>query len=247
VQWDPSPIETTTAPAPGLPGVMTAFVGYGVAVGLAIAVVGVLVALDRPGGRTAALVLSEIGLWGGLVGACVVVSRRRGTGSVIRDFDYRFRWIDLGFGLAGAVAGRLVSAAFVAPLPVASRRLRDVDKSVLGDATHGAWAWVALIVITCVGAPLVEELFFRGLLQTRLVGRFGVVPGIAGASLLFGAAHLINWQGPSTFAYAWAVAGGGLVLGTMRHLTGRLGPGVIAHAIFNALAVLAVALLSHYG
>ena len=244
VQWDPDPVEDAIAVAPGLPGVVTAFVGYGVAVGLSLAIIGVLVALDRPGGRTAAIALSELGLWGGLVGACVVVSRRRGTGSLIRDFDYHFRWIDLGFGVAGAVAGRLVSAAFVAPLPVSARRLKDVDKSIFHDATHGAVAWTVLIVVTCIGAPLVEELFFRGLLQTRLVGRFGVVPGIVAASLLFGAAHMIAWRGADTFVYAWAVAGGGLVLGTMRYLTGRLGPGIVAHALFNAIALLAVALLA---
>jgi membrane protease YdiL (CAAX protease family) len=44
--------------------------------------------------------------------------------------------------------------------------------------------------------------------------------------------------------YAWAVVGGGVVLGTLRYLTGRLGPGIIAHAFFNAQAVLAVAFLS---
>jgi hypothetical protein len=247
VQWDPGPLEAVVEASPGLPGVVTAFVGYGVAVALSIGIVAALVALDRPGGRPAALVLSELGLWGGLIGACVLVSRRRGTGSLIRDFDFRFRWIDLGFGLAGAVAGRLVSAAMVAPVPVASRRLRDLDRSIFRDATHGTTAWIVLIAVTCIGAPLVEELFFRGLLQTRLIGRFGVVPGIVGASLLFGAAHMIAWQGVDTFVYAWAVAGGGLVLGTMRYLTGRLGPGIVAHAIFNGMAMLAIALLSRYG
>jgi membrane protease YdiL (CAAX protease family) len=154
------------------------------------------------------VVVSQLGLWIGLFAACLLVSRRRGTGSVLRDFDFRFRWVDLGYGLAGAVAGRLVSAAFA-----------------------------------CIGAPLIEELFFRGLLQTRLVGRFGVVPGIAVASLLFGAAHMINWQGIDTFTYAWAIAGGGLVLGVIRHVTGRLGPAIVAHAIFNAIALLAIAFL----
>src|SRR5207249_3966943 len=81
-----------------------------------------------------------------------------------------------------------------------------------------------------VGAPLVEELFFRGLLQPRLVTLVGPVPGIVATSCLFGAAHLIAWQGPITLAYALSVAGGGLVLGALRHLSGRLGPSTVAHA-----------------
>ena len=100
-----------------------------------------------------------------------------------------------------------------------------------------------VVLVVCVGAPLVEELFFRGLLQPRLVGLLGVVPGIVAASCLFGAAHLIAWQGPITLAYALGVAGGGLVLGTLRYLTGRLGPSTVAHALFNAEALLAVAFL----
>ena len=115
---------------------------------------------------------------------------------------------------------------------------------MLQDATDSSWGWVVLILLTCVGAPLVEELFFRGLLQTRLVGRFGPVAGIVGASLVFGAAHLIAWDGLMTLAYGWSIAGGGLVLGMMRHYSGRLGPPIVAHAFFNAVAMIALATLT---
>jgi membrane protease YdiL (CAAX protease family) len=243
VQWDPGPLEEHVEVGPGLPGLVAALLGALVGLGLSIAVVVVLDALDRPGDDTEAMVLSQLGLWSGLVGACIWVSWRRGTGSIFRDFDFRFRWADLGYGAAGAVAGRLVSAAFAAPLPVSARRLRDLDRSAFGDQTP----WLVLVVITCVGAPLIEELFFRGLLQTRLVGRLGVVPGIAVASVLFGAAHMINWQGVDTFVYAWAIVGGGLVLGIIRHVTGRLGPAIVAHAIFNGIAMVLIALLGGSG
>jgi membrane protease YdiL (CAAX protease family) len=244
VQWDPDPVESLVAVSPGLAGVVTGLVGYALAVGLSVAAVGVLVLLDRPGGDAAATVVSQLGLWTGLIAACALVSHRRGTGSILRDFGFRFRWVDIGFGFAGAIAGRVVSAAFAAPLPVSARRLRDIDDAAFVDDPHGMAAWIILIVITCVGAPLVEELFFRGLLQTRLVGRYGAVTGIGVASLLFGAAHMINWQGVDSFVYAWAIAGGGLVLGLLHHLTGRLGPAIMAHALFNAMAMVAIALLT---
>ena len=243
VQWDLEPLEEQVEVGPGLPGLVAALLGAVGGVALSIAVIVVLDVLDRPGDDTQAMVLSQLGLWTGLIGACVWVSWRRGTRSIFRDFDFRFRWADLGYGAAGAVAGRLVSAAFAAPLPVSARRLRDLDRSAFGDQTP----WLVLILITCVGAPLIEELFFRGLLQTRLVGRLGVVPGIAVASVLFGAAHMINWQGVDTFVYAWAIVGGGLVLGVIRHVTGRLGPAIVAHAIFNGIAMLLIALLGASG
>jgi membrane protease YdiL (CAAX protease family) len=55
---------------------------------------------------------------------------------------------------------------------------------------------------------------------------------------------MINWQGIDTFAYAWAIAGGGLVLGIIRQVSGRLGPGIVAHSMFNAIALIVFALLN---
>jgi membrane protease YdiL (CAAX protease family) len=229
---------------PGLPGLGVAAVGLVASGALAVGIAAWLSAAGDPGGRPAALVLSELGLWGALVSSCVFVSRRRGTGSLVRDYAFRFRWIDLGFGLAGSIVGRVLAGMAVAPIPFPSKSLRDADRTILsGDATHGAMAWTVVILVTCVGAPLIEELFFRGLVQTRLVGRFGPVIGIVAASVVFGSAHLLSWAGPESLAYAWAVAFGGLVLGTIRHLTGRLGPGIVAHALFNLQAVLVAAWL----
>lgn len=244
VQWDEEPVETAVTVEPGLPGIRIAFASYAVAVGLSLLVGLILVWRDRPGGRPTLLAATAVALWSALVAGCVVVSRRRGTGSMVRDFAFRFRWIDLGFGLAGSLVGRLMAGLFVALIPFPSRSLREADRAVFGESTHGAFAWTVVVIVTCVGAPLIEELFFRGLVQTRLVGRYGPIMGISVASVLFGAAHLIAWNGVMTFAYAWAVVGGGVVLGTLRYLTGRLGPAIVAHALFNAQAVIAVALLT---
>ena len=244
VQWDAAPVEARVPVEPGLRGIGVAALGCALAAALAVGIAAWLSAAGDPGGRPAALALSELGLWSGLVGACVFVSRRRGTGSLIRDYAFRFRWIDLAFGLAGSLVGRLMAGVAMAPIPFPARSLRDADRKVLGAHTHGVMAWTVLVLITCVGAPLIEELFFRGLVQTRLVGRLGPVPGVVLASLLFGAAHLLAWAGPESLAYAWAIAVAGLVLGTLRYFTGRLGPGIVAHAMFNAQALLLVALLT---
>ena len=242
VGWDDVPTDEDT-PSPGVPGMGVALLGTAIGLALAFGIGAWLDAADTPGGRAAELGLSSLGLWAGLVGACVYVSRRRGTGSLVRDYGFRFRWGDLGLGVAGAVAGRMVAAFVLIPIPFPSQKLSDVDRQVLNDGIHGALAWTVLVVVVCVGAPFVEELYFRGLLQTRLVGRFGVVPGIVGTSLLFGAAHLVAWNGPLTLAYGWSIAGGGVVLGTIRHVSGRLGPAIAAHAFFNVVAIVALAVL----
>lgn len=244
VGWDPAPLDEPVLDEVGLPGLATALVGALMGIALAFAVGAVLDAADHPGGRAAEIGLSSLGLWAGLVGACIAVSTRRGTGSIFRDFGFRFRWIDLGLGLATALAARLAAVMVLAPVPLfPTRSLNEVDESIFEDGVHGATAWTVLVLVTCVGAPLVEELFFRGLLQTRLVTRFGPTIGIGLASLVFGSAHLIAWDGPYTLAYGWAIAGAGLVFGLARHLSGRLGTAIAAHAAFNAQAMLVLALI----
>ena len=243
VEWDPPPAAEVAPEPPGVPGLGVALLGTAIGLALGFAVSAGLSAADEPGGDPAELGLSALALWAGLIGACLYVSRRRGTGSLVRDFGLRFTKADVGLGLAGAVVGRIVAASILLPIPFPTRSLNDVDEEVLQGGTRGALGWLVLVLVACVGAPLAEELFFRGLLQTRLVGRLGAVGGITVTSLLFGAAHLVAWDGIETLAYGWSIAGGGLVLGTLRHVSGRLGTAIVAHALFNAVAMLVLALL----
>ena len=242
VEWAPPPAPPGPTPT-SLPGLGSAAVGFVVGAGLGVLVQVILWALGRPGGVVVALGLSELGLWGGLVGAVWFVSRRRGSGSLRRDFFLRGRAVDLAFGLAGSLAGRAMATAAATPFSVfLLHQHRSVDQQTFQRVTNGAAGWAVLVLVTCVGAPVVEELFFRGLVQTRLVARWGPVQGIAVTSVLFGAAHLIGWAGPISLLYAWSIAAAGLALGTLRHLTGRLGTSMAAHALFNAQAMLLVAL-----
>jgi membrane protease YdiL (CAAX protease family) len=235
-QWDAAPVTPTVDRAPGLPGIGVAVAAYVLGVAGAF---GVHAALDAS--PATELVVSSLALWAGLLGAVAIVSSRRGTGSVVADFAFRFRWSDLGFGIAASLVGRLLAGYAVSPFPL-PRTPRGNGPSIF-DGQKTTTVWIILVFVVCIGAPLVEELFFRGLVQRRLIGRLGVVPGIAVASLLFGAAHLIAWSGPVTLAYAWAVAAGGLVLGASYHASGRLGTSIVAHAVFNAQALVAIAIL----
>jgi hypothetical protein len=238
VAFDPVPAEPLS---PGLPGITVALVGYGGGVGLSVLVGWWLSRLEPGVSRATEIGVSSLALWVGLLGAVTYVSGRRGTGSIVHDFGFRIRWADLGFGLAGAIVGRIVAGIAITPLPIFDRDLGEGnDRTVFDGATTDGRSWVIIILVVCVGAPLVEELFFRGLLQSRLVGRHGLVVGILLSSLLFGAAHLIAWDGPLTFVYAWAIAAGGIVLGATYHYSRRLGAAIVAHALFNAAALLAV-------
>lgn len=245
VEWDPVPIQEPVASRlPGLPSMGIALTSFALGVGLSYAVLEILRAEGKPGGVGAELVLSELALWAPLVAACLWVSTRRGQRSLVRDFGLRFRPIDIGLGLAGSIAARSTESVAILPVSVFHASYHGPSESVFQKFLAGSWGWVVLALVVCVGAPLVEELFFRGLIQTRLVGRVGPVVGIGITSVLFGAAHLIGWVGPITLVYALGIAGGGVALGTIRHITGRLGTSMVAHSLFNAQALLALALVS---
>ena len=91
-------------------------------------------------------------------------------------------------------------------------------------------------VLACFGAPIVEELFFRGLVQTVLMRNLGTTPAIIVQAVLFGLAH---FQPGMTFNQAAIRCGTvmvlGLVNGCLRANTGRLGAGIVAHATYNTI------------
>ena len=174
------------------------------------------------------VVAALVARWVGLAGTALVASRLKGTGSLAEDFGLRVEGRDVVPGLAVGLASQYLLLPLVY-LPV---RLLDPDADVSGEARRlfdladgGGLALLVLCVV--VGAPLVEELFYRGLCQRALDRRFGAVWAVVGSSLFFGVTHLQPLQ------LLGLVAFGG-VLGVLAQRTGRLGPGLVAHMAFNA-------------
>lgn len=89
--------------------------------------------------------------------------------------------------------------------------------------------WIGAIVL----APIAEELFFRGLLQTWLVNVLGSrCAAIALASLVFGAIHFGQ---PHAVAALFVLS---VLMGYAYERTGSLWPSVMIHAAFNAKTLL---------
>jgi len=216
-------------------------VGLAIAFALSILFVLPLLLLGHPGGNLALLVVSEAGLWTGLFGTCLITSRRYGTGNVRTDFRLRFRWIDLLIGFVGAIVARCFAALVLVPFIHVFQKAGNPDHSLDAVTRLGASGWTVLIVLSCVGAPLFEELFFRGLLQGQLVERFGPGIAIAVTACVFGAAHIANDPGIAGLLLALSVGAAGVVLGVVRHFTARLGSSIATHALFNVTAIVALA------
>jgi membrane protease YdiL (CAAX protease family) len=185
-------------------------------------------------------VASLIGLWIGLGGGAVYVSRRRGSGDPAKDFGLRLRWpSDVGIGLFAGLASQYVLIPilylpFEQIFPNVRHRLETPAKQDTAGV-HGGLQVTLLFLLLAVGAPVVEELFFRGLLQRALARRLGRGVAVLGSAVVFGLAHFELLQLPALILF-------GVVLALLADRTGRLGPGIVAHAVFNAATVLTLTL-----
>jgi membrane protease YdiL (CAAX protease family) len=180
--------------------------------------------------------VAQIGLWFGLLGAPYLAARFKGNG-MRRDFGVWARPFDL---LLGTICGWVGQVAILSIVYVPLQWFTDISAEEfsepaqeMADKATGIGGVVLLVLIVGIGAPIVEEIFYRGLLQRSLIRRLGVGWGIALASILFGAAHLQLLQFP-------ALALAGALFGILAHRAGRLGPAIVAHVVFNLTAVVAL-------
>ncbi|MFM8415649.1 MAG: lysostaphin resistance A-like protein [Planctomycetota bacterium] len=96
------------------------------------------------------------------------------------------------------------------------------------------WAVGLVLASAVVAAPLVEELFFRRILQGWLETRLPQADGL-GAITISAAAFALAHQGQG-LAYV-PLFPLGLVLGILAHRTGSIVPCILLHALFNAVSV----------
>ena len=174
-----------------------------------------------------------VGLWLGFVGLPVFLARRKGSGSLALDYGASVEGNDVGIGIAAGLASQLIL------MPLLYIPLRELLPDTFADPGDNAeelfdmarGAGRAVMVLTLVvGAPVVEELFFRGLLQRSLVRRLGPAAGIGVGAVVFGLTHYDPAALPGLVAF-------GVVLGLLAHRYGRLGPSMVAHVAFNAATV----------
>jgi membrane protease YdiL (CAAX protease family) len=182
-----------------------------------------------------ALAVGEAALWVGLLGAPLYASRRKGSGDLANDFGLSFRWTDAFVGLPVGVACQLLLVPLIyLPLQqfISKHDLEEPVRRVT-DSAHGG-AFIALTIVVVVGAPVVEELFFRGLVLRSLQRRFGDTWAVVGSAVIFGVAHFEPLQLPALVAL-------GVILGVMAVSTKRLGPSIFTHAGFNLVTMIALA------
>lgn len=228
-QHDPPP--EVAPPGWGMPDALVCFV-----VGFVTSQVGFAIAVGAGASNEsiAATAVGLVGLWIGLIGSMLIVTRTKGSGRFDVDFGLLFdRGRDLG-GVAIGVGTQLVVVPLIY-LPF-SRLIHDLNSRLeapargLTSQAESTTAIALLAVLVVIGAPVVEELFYRGLLLRSVQHRFGPNVAIGVSALVFGAAHGEPLQFPALVVF-------GVILGILATRTGRLGPGIFAHAGFNAVTI----------
>ena len=101
--------------------------------------------------------------------------------------------------------------------------------SALGD--QGTAVIVLAGIVAVVGAPIAEEIFFRGFLYRSLRNRMGIAPACVTSAILFSIGHVQYPVAalPELFLF-------GVIMALLYERTGSLLPGIAVHAFVDASA-----------
>lgn len=139
--------------------------------------------------------------------------------------------------LAVVPAFLVASAGWVTLLEALGVSVEPQQLVGLVEATDQPALLALALAYGAIGAPLTEELLFRGLLLGVLRDRLGVWPAVLLQGALFGVIHGTD---PAAIVPLAAL---GVALGALRVRSDSLGPAVFTHAVNNAVALgLAVAM-----
>ncbi len=179
--------------------------------------------------------LINIPLWASLGLVPIWATIRKGDGPVI-DLGLRFAPVDL---LIGLVAGTVLQLVIVDGTYWLLRDVFSIDEfSVdkveeparkLIDSVTGS-GWALLLVMVLVMAPVVEEIFYRGLVM-RSLDRY--VPRWASVLLTAAVFALMHFQAVQLLGLLLF----GIACGALVQWTGRLGTSMMTHLVFNAWAI----------
>jgi membrane protease YdiL (CAAX protease family) len=142
---------------------------------------------------------------------------------------FAWRWQDIGWGLVATL-----------PMVIALFAMRHAKSGPLGRLNHvvdtlvaplfGTCSVIQLFLISTV-AGIGEELLFRGVVQPLLAAWLGTVAGVIIASTIFGLLHAV------TPTYAILATAVGIYLGGLALVTGNLLGPIIAHSLYDFIAL----------
>ena len=222
----------TTVDAPTFDGRALRPALLGVVASVVTARLTATVLLDHIGVSTEAFIVSFYAiLFGGMWFTCRTISRRYGSGDPTRDFGLSWKPSDMWRGLLVFFLSRVLQVIAMLPWAGHLDRLRRFTEGI----EHVSLAtFVIFSIAAVVGAPILEELVFRGIVQRSLTDRYGAGWAIPLQAMLFGLYHVTPGLGGTNVPYVAGLSAAGFVLGWAAWKWQRLGPGSTAHFFVNA-------------
>lgn len=211
----------------GLPDI--AYMLLGAIVLSIVGAVAMLLAQEVLGlGLAWSLIIAVATPWIALAGWPILVTYWRGNGPRI-DLGLRMGWSDVGWGVVGGLVA-LMGSGLVALALIPLVGEFDSAAGEVAEDIQSSGPFLALIIfalLVAVGAPIVEEIAFRGLAYNALAKK-GLHPAwvIAITAIIFAAFHLEPTRLPILLV-------SGTVFAVLRWFTRGLGAPIIAHAVNN--------------
>lgn len=207
-----------------------------------ILVLGTLLSLGVPRDGTAILLGSAALPWVGFGLWPWLTTKLQGNGARI-DLGFAFRRSDLWWGLGGGLACIVLGSIAAAIVQYFFGEFDSAAGKLVTDADVPRWAIVLFALGALVGAPLFEELCFRGL-AFAATARWAFARGLPAvpwatiaSAVLFALVHFEPVRIPVLLVI-------GLVLSWLRARTGRVGASVVAHAANNLVGVIGILTLT---
>jgi membrane protease YdiL (CAAX protease family) len=163
-----------------------------------------------------------------LLGSLVPLSRSRGLAR--QDLGLRAAPAARSVVLAGVA---LVVYALIAGLWITVVHPHSPANTLAGVRNQSTINVVLTIVAVAVSAPIVEEIFFRGLLYRSLRNQISILPAAVIAGVLFGLVHITSYP----LATLPVKAAFGVIACLLYERTGSLLPGIGLHSFIDASAI----------
>lgn len=178
-------------------------------------------------------------------GAIIAAILLRKRGQLERDMGFDIRLTDLRvLPLTFLV---IIATVFVGQLLVDALGITDNPSAVLQRILEASPTTLFVGAIFIVGiVPMLEEIMFRGVLQSALGAKMGPLSAGVATAAIFGAIHIFGVDPaaghviPNMILVVTQTFILGLFLSWLRHRDGRIGRAILAHSFNNLLALVAV-------
>lgn len=141
----------------------------------------------------------------------------------------------LGYIVGGIILFTLlVTIAFVLVVLIAPSIDLNQSQDVGFEFGRMSWGLLISFISTVIIVPIIEELYFRGIVLPAVTKRFGWIIGIAGSSMIFAILH----GQYNVMIYTFIL---GCVLSVLYIRLKSIIPGIILHILNNAIAFILLA------